>query len=403
MKQFDITYFAGPPAEYIVQEEIIEDMARAGITLCQIRSIGDVETIKTALKLMKKHGLKAIVAENRILELVEKAQMENVDQVVKEVVEDYKEVSETIEGWEIFDEPDAGQYPILSLIVAAFKKHAPCQETVINLYPNYAPVEALKTKSYVEYVERFIKEVHPDFLSYDHYTFVGRNLNKEVTNNDKETEKEQLIRVAAMREAKRGEFFENIEDIRRLGLDNHIEQMLIILLTEHGDYRNLTKAEILWQVNMCLAYGMQRISYFTYWLPEPSDFWKWDNAMCNGKGEKYQHYYDVQSVNQEIHSIGTILFSHKSEAVFHIGTGENAVRQFEGYGPITSISGEHGVIGFFEDGYIYLVNHDFIYERTFTITANQELARYENDEFISCGNKFTITLSAGAGALLKLQ
>ena len=73
------------------------------------------------------------------------------------------------------------------------------------------------------------------------------------------------------------------------------------------------------------------------------------------------------------------------------------------YGPITNISGEHGVIGFFEDGYIYLVNHDFIYERTFTITANQELARYENDEFISCGKKITITLSAGAGTLLKLQ
>lgn len=121
------------------------------------------------------------------------------------------------------------------------------------------------------------------------------------------------------------------------------------------------------------------------------------------KGKKYQHYYDVQRINQEIHSIGAILFAHKSEVVFHIGTGENAVRQFEGYGPITNISGEHGVIGFFEDGYIYLVNHDFIYERTFTITANQELARYENDEFISCGKKITITLSAGAGTLLKLQ
>lgn len=34
MKRFDITYFGGPPAEYIVKEEVIEDMARAGITLC---------------------------------------------------------------------------------------------------------------------------------------------------------------------------------------------------------------------------------------------------------------------------------------------------------------------------------------------------------------------------------
>ena len=101
MKQFDITYFAGPPAEYIVKEEVIEDMARAGITLCQIMGIDDVETIKTALKLMKKHGLRALVAENRITELVKKAQFENVDQVVKEVVEDYKEVSDIIEGWEI--------------------------------------------------------------------------------------------------------------------------------------------------------------------------------------------------------------------------------------------------------------------------------------------------------------
>lgn len=69
--------------------------------------------------------------------------------------------------------------------------------------------------------------------------------------------------------------------------------MLIVLLVEHGYYRNLTRSEILWEVSHSLVYGVKRMSYFTYWLPAADDFWKYDNAMTDAEGRLQPHYYDV--------------------------------------------------------------------------------------------------------------
>lgn len=404
MRRFDITYFEGPGAEYIVKEEVVADIAKSGMTLCQLWFTYDVETNRKALKLLEKYELKGVVYEKRLLELFRSGNMEAVDSVVKAVVDDYKEFAHVITGWEIADEPNTEEYPILAAITTALRKYAPEQERVINLYPNYAPPEALKAENYIKYVEDYIEKVKPDFLSYDYYTFLGRQVQKEAMKNQiVEDEKERLIRAAADRASDRVEFFENIEDIRRLGMEHNIEQMMIVLLTEHGSYRNLTREEILWQVNMCLAYGMHRISYFTYWLPVPDEFWKWDNAMCNREGEKYQHYYDVQNINKEIYPIGKILFEHQSEEIFHIATGEKAVREFEGYGSITKIDGTRGVIGFFEDGYIYIVNHDYVEARTFKISTKEMLEQYEAGSFLPCEKEFEIILSPGAGKLFKIK
>lgn len=43
----------------------------------------------------------------------------------------------------------------------------------LNLFPNYAPGETLKTDSYREYVNRFDREVPLQLLSFDHYPVVG--------------------------------------------------------------------------------------------------------------------------------------------------------------------------------------------------------------------------------------
>ena len=132
------------------------------------------------------------------------------------------------------------------------------------------------------------------------------------------------------------------------------------------------------------------------------DVWMWDNAMVSPTGEKYQHYYDVQTVNREIYDIGKMLFTGKSEAVFHIGTGEAAGEPFAGYGPIKEVEGAQAVIGFFDNGYIYLVNYNFLEERTFTLASEGELLGYEDGKFVSLGSACMVTLPAGGAKLLKV-
>ncbi len=401
MKQFDITYFYGPSQEYVVKEEIIADMAASGITLAQLLWY-DIDVNKQALRLMKKYGIRATVFEKRVKALVEAGDTEQVDVVVKNVVEDYQEF-DNIVGWDIWDEPNTEQFPMLAKIVEAFRNYAPEQETVINLFPNYSQPEALKDVDYESHLRKFVESVKPDFISYDHYPFLGRNLPGALGEiADIEDEKERLIRIAAKREFNGGEFFANMEIVRAIGLTNNIEQMMIAQLIEHGCCRNLTLPEIRWQINMNLAYGFHRISYFTYWQPDgDAEVWLWDNAMVNLQGEKYPHYYDVQTLNQEIYDMGALLFGTKSEAVFHVDTDEEAGQLFEGYGSVKKITGGQAVIGFFENGYIYMVNYNFLEEATLSIESDKPLLQYMDGMFHSMEGKCVVTLPAGGAVLLK--
>lgn len=404
MKRFDITFYEGPGKDYVVKEEVIADMAASGMTLSQLWFTYDVDTNIQALQLLEKYNMKAVLYEKRLLALYDSRKIEDVEEVVKTVVEDYKDYYHVIAGWEIADEPNTEGFPILAKMVETLHKYVPQHEVVINLYPNYASNEMLKAKSYEDYIERYIKEVQPDFISYDYYPFTGRQMRQELGDiNSTDDERERAIRAAAMRKEDRVEYFLNLELIRAQGLKNDLEQILIVQLTEHGVYRNLSYEEILWQINMCLAYGMHRLSYFTYWEPMANDFWKWEKAMCDRKGNKYQHYYDVQRVNKEVYEIGKVLFETKSEKVFHIGTNERGTTPFESYGAVKEIKGERGVVGFFEDGHIYLVNHDYNDARTFEITAEQEILEYQNGEYVPHGKQLTVCLKPAEARLFRID
>lgn len=394
MKRFDITYFFGPEPDYMVKDKVIAEMAASGITLAQLNH--DTAVNKAALPIMAKYGLRADVGDPRIGKVYWENDTAAADAMVKEVVEDYTGF-DNIEGFDICDEPHSGNFETLAAIVAAFKKYAPDKETVINLFPNYASPEQLHDVDYITHLTRFAETVKPHFISYDHYHFLGRDQQLEDDGNT--DERERMIRESVMSLEDRDIFFENIEDVRRVGLEHDLEQMLIVLLIEHGPYRNLTYAELLWEVNMCLAYGFHRLSYFTYWTPPESDFWRWSNAMCSRDGSKNQHWYDVQDINRKVRPIGEYLFNTKSAAVFHVGTPEKGTTAFTGYGKLQAVTGGNAVVGCFEDGSYYLVNRDYQHPVTFTLATDGELTAFDGEGFVPCGN--TVELAAGAGILLK--
>ena len=399
MKQFDITYFHGPFSNFVVREDVIADIAASGMTLVPLHY--GTETNKQALPILRRFGLRAIVSDPRIHRIYGADDIAGADAMAREVVADYADFDNII-GWDIVDEPNAAKFPVLGAIVNAFRRYSPDKETVINLFPNYASPEQLGNPDYISHLEAFVNIVRPHLLSYDHYHFLGRQNRNEILDLDVD-ERERLIRLSAETTENRGGFFENIEDFRSVALKYDIDQMLIVLLTEHGPYRNLTIGELYWEVNMCLAYGMKRISYFTYWEPSHDDHWQWTNAMCDTEGSKMQHWYDVREINADIAPAGRRLFNTKSEAVFHIGTPEPGAKQFASYGPITAIDGENGVIGFFEDGSIYLVNRDFIKDNTFTLHTDKPLSVLSDDRFIPVDDcVITVELGAGEAVLLKV-
>ena len=396
MQKFDITYFHGPFEKYIDSPSVIADIAAAGITLVPLN--GSTAANKRALPVLDKYGLRAVVQDPRVSNVYYNDAISDADAVVRQVVEDYSEYG-NIAGWDIVDEPNSSKFPVLAAIVNAFRRYSPEKETVINLFPNYASSEQLGNPDYVSHLEAFVNIVRPHFISYDHYHFLGRE-NRSYTNDETISERERLIRLSAETVAERGGFFENIRDVREISLKYGIDAMLIVLLTEHGPYRNLTRGELFWEVNMCLAYGMRRLSYFTYWEPSNDPFWQWTNAMCDTEGRKQRHWYDVQSINNAVRPVGEYLFNRKSEAVFHIGSTEAGAEPFVGYGKVSAIEGKSGVVGFFDDGSLYLVNKDYINEGKFRIHSGETLNVMRDGVFrVLEGDE--ITLGAGEAVLLK--
>lgn len=117
MERFDITFYEGPGADYVGKEEVIADMSACGMTLSQLWFTYDVETNIKALQLLEKYNMKAVVYEKRLLALYDSRKIEDVDSVVKAVVDDYKDYYHVITGWEIADEPNTEGFPILAKMV----------------------------------------------------------------------------------------------------------------------------------------------------------------------------------------------------------------------------------------------------------------------------------------------
>lgn len=390
MKQFELTFFYGPRAARFDDPATFRAIAESGMTLAQLQ--GSPEELKKALVHCADVGLRVNVCDHRVWQALDGSD-EECDRIVKAICDDYCGYP-ALNGFDLADEPHASRFDALGRLVAAFRRHAPQCETVINLYPNYANAEQLGSATYDEHLAEFIARVKPDFVSYDHYHFLGRDCPKPqfTPTGDRRAD---LILENAYLENDRPGFFENAEAVRRHARENGLDAMAIVLLTEHGPYRNLTRAELAWEAGMCLAYGFRRVSYFTYEVPRGAedDTWRWDNAMVDTQGNAYAHYYDVQAIAQWLLPLGRHLFGLDCERVCH--TACEAVA----HGAVRGVAGA-AVVGCYSDGSLLIVNKNHLRAADFTVEA-ENLTRYlpEEDRFVPCETAFT--LEAGECVLVK--
>jgi transposase len=79
-------------------------------------------------------------------------------------------------SYHLADEPDAGKFAKLGKIVAYLREKDPGTLAYINLLPTYASNKQLGTEgdkiaAYQKHLDRYVEEVKPDLISYDHYQF----------------------------------------------------------------------------------------------------------------------------------------------------------------------------------------------------------------------------------------
>lgn len=397
MEKFEITYYWGPHGDEILNEEYIKAIADCGFTSIPIEN-NTFENNKAALVLLKKYGLTCSALWdariNNIVYSTNAVTQDEVDAVIKEVAADYREF-DNLRGYYIMDEPAADKFERLGMVISALRRLDPDHVGMINLFPTYASAKQLGTTTYKKYLSEYISTVAPSYISYDHYHFRQSN-------------------------TPRAGFFTNLENVRSAGIGAGLDQMQIILLTKHMSYADLTPTQIEWEVNMSLAYGMKRISYFTFWLDKSLTDQDWTNACMDYTGKKYQHYYDVQEINKWLLPLGNELFGKQSTAVFHLPSGENGCREYSSYGDLGEVEGRQAVIGFFDDGSFMLVNKRYDAgeknRMSYTFSDLSEGLEYFDTDSASWksidgtkyaakneAGRYVITLDPGAGLLMRVS
>ena len=332
---FPISFWCGPPAKFVTAERF-KEIAEAGFTLAMPSCDGALtpDENKKLLDYAHTAGIKAFISDNRMPRGIgaDGAGKAGIDAIVA----DYAK-HPGLAGYFIGDEPGAGAFPALAQTFAYLAEKDPAHPAYVNLYPNYCPPEGLGTKTYDEYVRRWIHEVKPAIVSYDHYHFH--------TKYD------------------RPGFFSNLQTVRRESLAARLPFWQIVLLTNHFDYRLPTEAEKRFEVMQTLAFGGKGVMYFTYWKP----FKDWGTAIIDMDGKRTHQYDEVKRINHDVQAIGKHLLQARSTAVFEYGQPGDLTNTGK---DVVTFDGPRITAGLFEAGatrYAMFANRDYRNEAATTV------------------------------------
>ena len=201
------------------------------------------------LNVVQRHGLRAMVIDQRLLTPAALPAPKELDALIDSV-----KTHPAFYGYYLADEPKADEFPALGKLVAHVRERDPAHLGFINLLPTYANNTQLGTKgntveAYAEHLRKYVQIVQPSLISYDHYQFTKAGDNPQ--------------------------YFLNLEMIRAKSLAVGVPFLTIVQASSwvpgsaaspwaprvpNGD-------EMRYLVYTTLAYGAQGISYYVYCFP----------------------------------------------------------------------------------------------------------------------------------------
>jgi len=101
------------------------------------------------------------------------------------------------------------------------------------------------------------------------------------------------------------------------------------------------EAEILWQVNTALAYGIRGIQYFTFWQPMADGTWQ--GGMISPAGEKLPQYDYVSHANRQIQLCQHLLTCGTFQGLLVYGDSPAPIPaedRLSGFAPVATLGGD---------------------------------------------------------------
>ncbi|HEY8457341.1 MAG TPA: hypothetical protein VIL34_17240 [Actinopolymorphaceae bacterium] len=275
--EYPIGFFWPPPREFTTSERYAE-IAEAGFTwVLGVASIVDFPINDTMLRLCEEHGLLGVPTDFRIYAIRDYPR-DQWQEIFTTTLAEYRKYP-AFAGLHLRDEPQPDWYPSMAEVMRMAREQAPD----VLFHTNAAPWHM------GERLVEFVETIQPHLLSFDNYPL--------------------------MRGRDNPGFFEQWGQVRELGLQYDLPTWVYIQSVATTNLRNPTPAELLWQVNVSLAYGCKGIQYFTYWTPESySDLGP--GGLITLEGERTERYYAAKDINtQWLARVGRQLKPLTSETV----------------------------------------------------------------------------------------
>ncbi len=244
-------------------------------------------------------GLKAIIAAPRNKPWFgHRAKLTDaqIDAIIRAQVERAGD-SPAILGYYIMDEPGSQHFPMLAKAVAAVKKYAPGKLAYINLFPGYATIGApnksqLGTKSFTEYLERYVAEVKPQLLSYDNYMV---QYSQDLHNTQRAAR-----------------YYLDLMEVRRVALEHGLDFWNIVSSNQiRPSATPPSVPNLMFQIYTTLAAGGRGVSWFTYYALG------FHYAPIDKNGHRTDSWRYLQLVNHHLRTLGPIMNRLTSTGVFY--------------------------------------------------------------------------------------
>lgn len=306
---------------------VLQRMRECGITVAGFVPPAGLDNCQKA-------GLKAIVADARVSGYDwQSVDAEVARQRVTELIGEVRN-HPAVYGYQLRDEPTAAFFPGLATVASIVKEQHPGAWPYINLFPNYATPGQLGAPDYDAYLERFVEVCRPPVISYDHYA---------------------LLHDGTLRDG----YFANLESVRRVSGKRDLPFWNIVLAAAHFDYREVSAADLRFQIYTSLAYGARGIAYFKYFAPKVGNY---RAAPVDQFGHETPTWAAMQNVNLQVTQLAPTLLKLKSDRVYHFGPVPTGCVGRDESSLVKAIDGPMLVGDFTHaDGsrYVLVVNKDF--------------------------------------------
>lgn len=230
--------------------------------------------------------------------------------LMQEILQPY-ESHPAFKGILVIDEPGAAPFKGLGIFREAFKEHYPDKDFYINLFPTYSSFAQRDERSYVEYIDEYIRDVGTSFLSYDHYPLMKRG--------------DQPILTA--------DYLMNLEIIAEKTHEADIPFWLFLQTigftqSTGSQWRTPDESMLRWQLMNSLAFGAKGIQHFTYWTPTGGSSESFTTGMVDQQGEKTDVYFAAQTINQELRFMEEAYLSYDWSGIMTYSPTEEEPEQF---------------------------------------------------------------------------